>query len=54
MKSEDCTCSLVAIIRKMSQQHGMAEDEEWLESSVNMFRAAHVQTPHFDTQLRIM
>lgn len=48
-KSEVCTCSLVAIIRKMTQQHGVAEDDELLESSVKMFRAAHVQTQRFDT-----
>lgn len=50
VKSEDCTCSLVAIIRKKKMtQHGVAEDEERLESSVStvVFRAARVQTPHF-------
>lgn len=48
VKSEDCTCSLVAIIRKKEMtQHGVAEDEEQLESSVSVFRAARVQTPHF-------
>lgn len=41
-KSEDCTCSLVAIIRKMTQQHGRGR--RLLESSVKMFRAARVQT----------
>lgn len=48
VKSEDRTCSLVAIIRKMSQPHGVAEDEERLQSSANMFGARlRTLTPNF-------
>lgn len=36
VKSEECTCSLVAIIRTVSQQRGMAEDEERFESSAEL------------------